>query len=209
MRRAVALSAVAFLLGCGVRTPVGGIDSGGPASDSGDPASDSGLLVDADARPPRDVGTPVECRPDAAEPPVDAGGGRITCEENHHTGCPAAQPYCCVSNGSFEFPLYECFEPDIFDAERLEPGVCGDLPCGPEGGHLTGCVERTPSCLVDSDCIRYDGVRDFFDSSRCPASLPICCRRHDLRPGVACVDHIPVGWQCGLPDGTSVVGREP
>jgi len=159
-----------------------------------------------------DAGAPVDagitdgelaCTSMDGGPLRDGGDRRPDCTGNW-TGCPVERPYCCARFGTIEDSRFECFDRSIFDPALLDGVTCTKLPC--IDGANTGCYERIPGCVIETRCNRDGGgARQYLDPTVCPADRPICCEGFD---GL-CVDRLPVGWRCALPDGGVVRGQEP
>lgn len=122
-------------------------------------------------------------------------------------GCTAEDAVECTDDG-FTCTVEECSEPDGTCASRIDPTICGDLPCDPTSPFRaagTGCVEKP--CTGDGDCLDADvcnGV-EYCDTSAgfCRLSVPALdcsdgfdCTADSCDPATGCRTSVPIHGNC-------------
>ncbi len=122
-------------------------------------------------------------------------------------GCTADDAVVCVDDG-FTCTVEECSEPDGTCATRIDPAICGDVPCDPTrpfAAQGTGCVQKP--CTVDGDCLDADvcnGV-EYCDTSVgfCRLSTPARdvsdgydCTADSCDPATGQLTHVPIHGHC-------------
>lgn len=122
-------------------------------------------------------------------------------------GCTAQDAVECPDDG-FTCTVEECSEPDGTCATRVDPEVCGDVPCDPthdDANPTTGCVLKP--CTGDGDCLDTNvcnGVEECDTvAGFCRLSVPALdcddgfdCTADSCDPVTGCRPSVPIHGIC-------------